>query len=168
MTPERKDAEAPAVSTPAVPVTGPIDMVSQYISVDVAQVLAQLNIEPEAITAPPAPLFWRMSWPELCNIPTKDPKVIVSPVLVVTRVNILPEIEQIFDDYRGLVYCEAVATPSGDTLSFSHAYTYAETGEVLPLSEWLTKQPPPFLARIAYIETNKAGRHVVKPVPAHL
>lgn len=140
---------------------------SDFVTIPMQQVLSQLGIETREIERRVAPLFWKMGWEELCIQSTPNPKIKVSPVMTITKVNAFPEDTHTFDDYVGYVYCEAV-TEEGETVSFSHAYAYRETGELLPLTAWLTEKPTPYLARIAYIETNKQGRHVVKPVPVDL
>lgn len=114
-----------------------------------------------------APFHWKVGWEELCTLDTQDPKTKVSPVLAVTSVVSMPEAEQMYDDYHGIIRVEFF-TESGQPLAVTHAYAYAATGELTPLSAWMTATPPPFLARIAYVETNKPGRHVVRPVPTEI
>lgn len=111
-----------------------------------------------------APFFWKVSWEELCTLDTDDPKVKASPLLAVVGVTAMPEAPQEFDDYRGMVRAEFWAE-DGKPYAITHSYSYAATGELTPLSAWLLEVPPPFWARIGYVETRKTGRHVLRPLP---
>lgn len=110
------------------------------------------------------PHHWKISWEDLCTLITKDPKTLASPLLGITAVSAMPEAPVEFEGYRGMVRAEFF-TEDGEAYYVSHAYAYADTGELTPLTEWLTKEPPPFWARIGYVETRKVGRHVVRPLP---
>lgn len=110
------------------------------------------------------PYFWKVSWEELCNLHTQDPKVMASPVLAIVNVVAMPDAPQEFEAYQGMVRAEFFAEDGG-AYAITHSYSYVETGELTPLSAWLTATPTPFWARIGYVETRKEGRHVVRPLP---
>ena len=147
----------------AAPVRETVSARGFYPSAKMEQALAAIGVKPADIRHAAPPMFWGVAWEDLCVIDTKDDKVKVSPILTVTKCNVMPEDTGAFKDYVGMVYCEAV-TEEGEYISFTTSYAYKESGEMLPLAEWLTKQPPPFPLRIARIETRKPGRHVIRPI----
>lgn len=131
---------------------------------EMGNILSSMGIELPAVNRPYVPHFWKVSWDELCTFQTRDPKVKASPIIAVTSVAELPDAPQVFETYVGMIRVEFV-TEFGDTLAFTHSRAYAATGEFLPLTEWVKSQAVPFYCRIGYIETRKAERHVVRPLP---
>lgn len=110
------------------------------------------------------PYHFKISWEDLCVMSTQDPKTMSSPLLAIVQVDAFPEAPQEFEDYIGFTRFEFY-DENGAAWAATHAYAYAATGELTPLTAWLQETPPPFLARIGYVETRKVGRHVVRPLP---
>lgn len=133
------------------------------MSPDVARSLHGLNIDPRAVQAAAVPFFWKIGWPELCSIPTRDPKTTVSPVLVVVSRKEFPEAKE-FEDYVGFCRCEAI-TEENEYIAFTTSMYYADSGEALPLYEFLKMNPMPFALRVMRQETRKPGRFVIRPTP---
>lgn len=131
---------------------------------DMQRMLAGKGINVSAITAPTVVYHTKVSWEELCQVPTTDPKTWSSPVLCVTSVQSDPMAPKEFKDYRGLVIVQ-FTTEFGYDQFVTHALTYEDSGEYLPLTAWLLQNNPPFLARFGRIATNKPNQHIIRPLP---
>lgn len=132
-----------------------------------AAMLAELErqgIDASVAAVRHVPHYWKLTWDELCNLPTRDPKVFSSPVCMVTNVSAFPEAEQKFKAYRGFIRAEFVME-DGECCAVTHAYCYVSTGELLPLTEWLTQRPTPFAMRFGKISTNQPKHSVIRPLP---
>ena len=126
--------------------------------------LLRQGISPTVVDVPDVVHHVKVSWDDLCTLATRDRRTLVSPILVLTRIDANPDAPPEFESYRGMVRVE-FTTEFGATLFITHAMTYAGTGELLPLWAWLKNQKPPCMARIAYVETRNSERHVVRPAP---
>lgn len=156
---------APTVDPDEIERANQLSKVETYTpNADMAEMLARMGVKQEAYVIPQVDLFVKMEWEKLCTIPTRMPKTLVSPVMIVVRVDARPEEKGDFKDYVGFVYCEAV-TEDLEQVSFTTSYAYAESGEMLPLTDYLMHHVPPFPLRIGYVETRKTDHHVVKPFP---
>lgn len=129
-----------------------------------AQALLRQGIAPSSVSVPDVVHHSKVTWEELCTLNTRDRKTRVSPIIVVTLVDANLDAPPEFPDYRGMVRFE-FTTEFGTTQFATHAMSYADTGELTPLWAWLSLQETPFQARLAYIETRNAERHVIRPVP---
>ena len=105
------------------------------------------------------------SMEELCYRPTTWPKASSeSPLLcVIEDPTEFPEAER-GSNYRGYVKISAIAD-DGEELVAQTWYANKQTGELNPVVEWMRKQSAPFYMKLARIETNNPGRHIVRPIP---
>lgn len=129
-----------------------------------AAYLRQAGINPADVNQPHIPHHVKVDWDELCVYETKDKRTTASPQLVITRLDWQPDAEQRYPGYKGLVLCEFV-TELGDEQYVTHAMTYADTGEYLPLSSWLKSITVPAACRFGRIETSKREQFVIRPLP---
>lgn len=127
-------------------------------------VLHRQGISPSMVSVPDVVHYAKTTWEELCNLSTRDRKTMVSPICVVTLVDANIDAPPEFKDYRGVVRFE-FSTEFGGTYFMTHAMTYADTGENLPLWAWMRVQETPFLARFGFIETRNTERHVIRAMP---
>lgn len=129
-----------------------------------AEALRRQGIAPSAVAVPDVVHHGKATWETLCTFSTRDRKTMVSPLCVVTLVDANIDAPPEFPGYKGVVRFE-FTTEFGGTFFMTHAMTYADTGEYLPLWAWMKEQTPPFQVRFGYIETRNSERHVVRPVP---
>lgn len=131
---------------------------------ELANVLLRQGIAPSAVGVPDIVYHAKVKWEDLCVLTTRDRRTLVSPILVITLIDANPDAPAEFQGYKGVVRFE-FSSEVGAASFATHAMFYAATGESTPLWAWLKVQVPPFLARIAYVETRNAERHVVRPAP---
>lgn len=129
--------------------------------------LSEQGIQPADVVIPVVPFFWKVSWDELCNLRTQDPKTMCSPIVCVRNFVEMPEQSGEFPDYSGMMRIEFTTQDKQD-LFITTSMCYSATGEWLPLSGWVRTQVTPFLMRFGYIETRKVGRHVVRALPVNI
>lgn len=137
------------------------------ISSNLALVARDRGVDLSSIIVPRIENYEKIAWEDLCTLRTKNPKVMVSPQLLVMAVYDQPEAEQIYKDYVGMVRAEIV-TEWEDEYYVTHARTYADTGEFLPLSQWLLHIQPPVPCRFGRIATSRERQYVIKPVPCSI
>lgn len=130
----------------------------------IGSILKDMGIDPAAVKAPTVHHHEKVAWADLCCLNTKDRSTQVSDIVVVTQVSPNLDAAPEFPDYRGMVRVEFV-TAMGEKLFISHAMTYAATGELLPLWQWIEKQLVPFAMRFGRIETRKREQYVIRPMP---
>lgn len=145
---------------------GTVQMAVSGIALPEAMVseLARQGIDRAQFAVRHVPHFWKVSWPELCTLRTRDERTLASPLCTVVEVAQFPDAPQAFDTYIGFIRAEMV-TETGECLAITHSMYYSETGEKLPLTDFLTSRPTPYLIRFGYIETRQQNRHVVRPLP---
>lgn len=125
------------------------------------------GINPDEIAIPRVPFHWKVSWSELCTIPTRDIRTMASPLCLITNVVEMPEAVTDYPDYVGMIRIEFTTEDMAE-LAVTHSRCYAETGEFLPLTEFMRAQRVPFVCRFGFIETRKQGRHVVRALPTDI
>lgn len=137
------------------------------LSESLRQTAIDLGIDVRSVTVAKPPTYFKIGWEDLCTERTKSENVTASPIIIIEKVIDNPEAPQLYDTYIGTVRCE-FATEYGERFYITHARCYSDTGEYLPLSEWLKSISPPVVCRFGYISTNNPGRHVVRPLPADI
>jgi hypothetical protein len=155
--------DKPAKMTERVPGTQ-LDVFKGGANVALANALKRQGIAIDNIHVPDIVHHSKVTWEDLCFLATRDRKTFVSPIVVVTHIDARPDAPPEFPTYRGMVRVE-FTTENGDTHFVTHAMAYAESGEYLPLWQWLKDQTPPHYARFGYIETRQSERHVVRAMP---
>lgn len=130
----------------------------------IGNILKDMGIDPSAVKAPTVHYHEKIAWADLCCLDTKDRSTQVSDIVVVTQVSPNIDAPLEFPDYKGMVRVEFV-TQMGEKLFVSHAMTYAASGELLPLWQWIEKQSVPFAMRFGRIETRKREQYVIRPMP---
>lgn len=129
-----------------------------------SSVLQSMGIDPSSVKTYVVHHHSKIAWEDLCWQRTKDPKTMVSPIVIVTAMSSDMDAPAEFDGYKGMARVEFVQ-PDGQKLYITHAMTYAATGELLPLWAWLKGNELPFAMRFGYIETRRQERHVVRAMP---
>lgn len=137
------------------------------ISAQFAHQLQLSGVDLARVRVPAVPFHWKVSWDELCTLTTRDAKTMSSPLCLVTKIVDMPDAASDFDDYVGMIRVEFV-TEDMEKLFITHSRCYADSGEYLPLTEFMKAQEPPFVVRFGYIETRKVGRHVVRALPVDI
>jgi hypothetical protein len=150
------DGEVPAV------VRAPFALPAEFV-----KALEESGVNTAAIAVPEVQHFEKIEWDELCYLATRDPKTAASPICIVHSVTEQPEATGDYDAYVGMIRIE-FTTESMNNYAVTHSRCYADSGEFLPLTEWVRTQVPPFAMRFGYVETRKAGRHVVRPLPINI
>lgn len=128
------------------------------------EALDKAGVNIAEVNVPHVAHYVKVDWEDLCSMDTRDPRTKASPILTVVRVDPQPNAEQRYPGYRGMVLVEFV-TEFGDEQYVTHAMEYAETGEKLPLSAWLTQQQAPFICRFGRIETSKREQFIIRQLP---
>ena len=119
------------------------------------------------VNVPRVPFYWKVGWDELCTFRTRHSKTLASPLCLIRTIAQMPEMPTDFPAYVGMMRVE-FTTEDGDDLYISHAMCYADTGEYLPLTEWMIQQTVPFVMRFGYIETRNQGKHVIRALPVDI
>lgn len=146
------------------PAASSLDMFKGIGSGALADALKRQGIALDKVAVPDIVHHGKIAWDDLCTLATKDKKTFVSPICVVTLIDARADAPPEFKDYKGMARIE-FTTELGDSYFVTHAMTYSDTGEYLPLYAWLKNQVVPFFCRFGYIETRQAERHVVRAMP---
>lgn len=129
--------------------------------------LRQAGVDLEAITVPHVTHYAKVSWENLCALNTRDPRTKVSPTLVITEIDWQPDAPKQFADYAGVVLVKFI-DEYGAEQYVSHAMTYSDSGEYLPLAAWLLSVKAPCMARFGRIETSKREQFIIRPMPVQM